>query len=281
MVRYAPGVPVLYPMGVGQLIDASIKIYRRNWKTFIAIVAWLLVPLAFLQAFALRNAGGFSFTLPSNQANNPSAAFSTIFPGNTVLVLLGFYLLLFLIVTPFLTAAVALATADLYLGREVTVGSVYRASLRRFHSILWVLILNAVVISVGLVLLIVPGLFFAVRFIMAPVIVVLETKRGTKALGRAWRLSIGNFWRMLSLGILTFLIVELVDFIVALIPDVIGALTGNIGWVFRGFGASAGMVIATPFTTIALTLLYFDLRIRKEAFDLSILAGENPDPAQP
>lgn len=278
---FRTGVPVLHPMGVGQLIDAAIKIYRRNWKTYIAIVAWLLVPLAFAQAFALRHLAAFSFNLNPSQSTTPGAAFGAVFPGNSALILSGFYLLLFLVVTPFLTAAIARATADYYLGREVTVGSAYRAALRRFHSILWVLILNFVVVSIGFILFIIPGVFFLVRFILAPVVVILEGKRGTKALGRAWRLSLNNWWRMLGLGIVIALIVELVNVVVGLIPDIIGLVTGNAGWVFRGIGASAGLVVATPITTIALTLLYFDLRIRKEAFDLSILAGENPDPSQP
>jgi len=134
---------------------------------------------------------------------------------------------------------------------------------------------------VGAVLLIVPGVFFLVRLILAPVVVVLENQRGTKALGRAWRLSLNNWWRMFGLGLLTALIVELVAVAIGIIPDILAAVTGSYGWIFRGIGSAAGLVIATPFTTIALTLLYFDLRIRKEAFDLSILAGENPDPAQP
>jgi hypothetical protein len=273
---YRPGVPVLYPMGVGQIIDAAVRLYRRNWKLFISIVAWLLVPLAFFEAFATRSLGSLSFNFSPTQNPSASSIFSSAFPGNTGLVLAIYYLVLFLFVTPFLTAAIAWATANLYLGRQPTVKQVYQAALRRFGSILWVLVINAVLIGLGFLLLVVPGVFLLVKLILAPVIVMIEARRGHRAIGRAWQLSQKNWWRMFGLGILTVLIIELVNLVVSIVPDILGLLTGPVGWVFRGVGGAAGLVVTTPFNTIVLVLLYFDLRIRKEGFDLSILAGENP-----
>ncbi|HLI57819.1 MAG TPA: hypothetical protein VKY26_12405, partial [Actinomycetota bacterium] len=165
---------MLYPMGVGQLIDASIKIYRRNWKTFAAIVAWLLVPFAALQAFATRNVSTSIHFPSTSNPQSPANSFGSVFPGNTLLLLFGFYVVLYLLVYPFLNAAIARGTADLYLGHEITVKKVYTAALKRFPSLLWVLLLDGTIVLVGAVLLIVPGVFFLVRLILAPVVVVLE-----------------------------------------------------------------------------------------------------------
>src|SRR5688572_9232043 len=47
----------LQPMGVGEILDAAIKLYRSQWKSLMAIVAIALVPLTFLQVFLTRSLG--------------------------------------------------------------------------------------------------------------------------------------------------------------------------------------------------------------------------------
>ena len=48
----------LQPMGVGEILDAAIKLYRSQWKRLMAIVAIALVPITFLQVFLTREIGG-------------------------------------------------------------------------------------------------------------------------------------------------------------------------------------------------------------------------------
>src|SRR5918993_4928310 len=47
----------LQPMGVGEILDAAIKLYRSQWKRLMAIVAIALVPITFLQIFLTRRIG--------------------------------------------------------------------------------------------------------------------------------------------------------------------------------------------------------------------------------
>lgn len=281
-----PGVG-LYPMGVGQIIDASIKMYRRNWKTLTAVVAFVLVPYALLRSVLLERAG-FNFNafhtsaFPANgTVPTFNAILSQAYPGNTLAIVGVALAVQYLFVTPFLTAAVARAAADAYLGREITVGRVYRAALSRFHSVLWVSLLTAIPVLIGFAFLFVPGIFLLVRWILAPVVVVLEEARGTKALGRAWHLSKGFWWRMLGLGLLAYLISEAVGLIIGLVFLAGTAVAGPAAWVVNAAGSALATVLITPFVTVTLVHLYFDLRIRKEAFDLSILASQLPAPQQP
>jgi hypothetical protein len=281
---YQPGAPVLYPMGVGQIIDAAIKLYRRNWKTFVGIAAWVLVPFAFIQTLSLQLAGYVpdNFKFPTLTPGQPPPSFSSTlsaeFPGHTAALLGLFYVLQFLVVTPFLTAAVARAASDVYLGRPISVSTVYRAALRRFGSVLWVIVLYTIPVFIGTVLFVVPGIFLLVRWVVAPVVVMLEDARGPKALGRAWRLSKGFWWRMFGLGLLTVLMAYIISGIVSVVPNLLAHFAGPVAWVIGGAGTALGAVIVTPFITIVLVLQYFDLRIRKEAFDLSLLAGPPPGP---
>jgi len=45
----APTTPTLRPLGMTQLLDQAIRLYRRNWLTFIAIIAIVLVPTMLVQ----------------------------------------------------------------------------------------------------------------------------------------------------------------------------------------------------------------------------------------
>ena len=106
-------------MGVGELIDAAIKLYRSQWKRLMAIVAIALVPITFLQVFITRSLGT-SFSTPSSV---PEDVDTTLIAGGVVA------LIEFLVVQPFLTAAMAKASADVYLGHPVLVGPTF--SMRR------------------------------------------------------------------------------------------------------------------------------------------------------
>src|SRR5919108_2511326 len=52
----APVTPPTRPlplrqMGIGELVDGAFKLYRRDWLALIAISAFVLVPVTFLQAW--------------------------------------------------------------------------------------------------------------------------------------------------------------------------------------------------------------------------------------
>ena len=136
----------LQPMGVGELLDAAIKLYRSRWKSLMAIVAIALVPITFLQVFLTREIGS-PFTEPTiARAELESTVLTSIVLGA----------IQFLVVQPFLIAAVAKASADVYLGRPVLVGPTFRFAVSRIHSILWISILSGLAIILGFVLLVVP-----------------------------------------------------------------------------------------------------------------------------
>jgi len=268
-----PGIPPLYPMGVGQIVDASIKLYRQHWKLLVSIVAIPLAVLSFLRALLLQHyvPTGVSLTPFNTQTSNTVITNSI---GPLLSITFGFLLIQYLVVTPFLTAAVARASADLYLNRPVTVPDVYRAALKRFWPILGALLLLALSVAGGFFLLIVPGIIFLVRLVLAPVPVMLEGAGPGRALSRSWQLSQGNFWRMVGLGLLITVLEEVVAGIISVIPALLAHFAGPVGWVISGAGAAAGLILVTPLQTIALVLLYFDLRIRKEGFDLTLLANQ-------
>jgi hypothetical protein len=254
----------LQPMGVGEILDAAIKLYRSQWKRLMAIVAIALVPITFLQVFLTREIGG-PFTEPT---------LTTEEIQSTVLITLVLGAIQLLVVQPFLIAAVAKASADVYLGRPVLVGPTFRYAVSRIHSILWISILSGLALVLGFVLLIVPAIFVFVRFTFGSIVLVVEGRKGSKALGRSWRLAKGHFWKILGTLILAGILAGIVESILSIPGSAAFGAIGPAGWPFYAIGLSLASILTAPFTTLIAVLLYFDLRIRTEAFDLEIMAQE-------
>jgi hypothetical protein len=255
-------------MGVGEILDAAIRLYRAQWRSLMAIVAIALVPITFLQAFLTRSMGSpFSTEAPVSGDVDGTLITSVVLGITQVL-----------LIQPFLTAAVAKASADTYLGHELVVGPTFRYAVSRIHSILWISILSGLCVLLGFVLLIIPGIIVAIRFVFGSTVLVVEGQKGTKALGRSWRLAKGHFWKLFGTLLLANIMASVVEGVLSVPGSVAFVAIGPSGWPFLAIATSLAAILTTPFTTLITVLLYFDLRIRKEAFDLEVMAQEMSSP---
>ncbi|HWL90518.1 MAG TPA: glycerophosphoryl diester phosphodiesterase membrane domain-containing protein [Actinomycetota bacterium] len=278
----------LQPMGVGEILDAAIRLYRARWKSLMAIVAIALVPITFLQAFLTRSLGS---PIPSEPTTVGTGVDSTLITSGVLT------LIQLLVIQPFLTAAIAKASADVYLGHPVVVGPTFRYAVSRIHSILWITILLVLVVLLpGIVVVlfaalgateiaVVSGLLMIVllvivfvRFVFGSTVLVVEGKKGSKALRRSWELAKGSFWKILGTLVLAGIMSSVVEGVLSIPGAIAFAAIGPGGWPFLAIGGSLAAILTTPFTTLITVLLYFDLRIRKEAFDLEVMAQEMSSP---
>jgi hypothetical protein len=103
-----------------------------------------------------------------------------------------------------------------------------------------------------------------------------EDLRGSKALGRARNLVRGRWWQ-------TFLILVLGSLLASIVSGAISGLLTAVTFtdlgdsllpslILNAIGTTVATVLTTPFTAAFITVLYFDLRVRKEGFDLELLA---------
>lgn len=288
------GRPVpLRAMGVGEVIDAGINLYRLYWKALMGIAAAVTVPVVFLQEFLTKD-----YTQRTSIFNFQSEPVyvSQSELNRLIVITLVFAAVQLLLLRPFLTAAMLRAVAGAYLGEVPTVGASYDFALSRFGSVLWVTflvgvamfgyffvvafaggILVATVLPIGVILIIAGAVFAAImyiRFLFSPAVVVVEQWRGTQAMRRSWHLALGRFWPIVGAGIIASIISAVVSGIMTLLPAYVATRVGTGGWVLRALGSSLASVVTTPFATIVTVLLYFDLRIRKEGLDLAIMAQE-------
>lgn len=273
----------LREMDVGQLLDAMVNLFRVHWKTFLGMAAIVLVPVYFLQAFltdlATQSIPGFTSNPFELTPPVPEDPFVPAEPPDlralfAVLSVSGLGALLTFVASAFLTAAVAHAAALTYQGEDPTIGGTYRFSIRRLHSILWVIVLSSLATVGGLILCIVPGLIFLARFLLSTSVLVVEGKKGTKALRRSWQLTKNHFWKVFGVYLLTTILAGVLAGVFQLPFQLGGIFNETWGWVLIAVGNSFAGILTIPFPTIAAVLLYFDLRVRKEGLDLAVMAQE-------
>jgi len=116
-----------------------------------------------------------------------------------------------------------------------------------------------------MLILLLMTLFFGARLLLTIPIAVIEHAGAGKSIVRSWNLTRGSFWR--ALGFL---------FAVNLCYYACMILPANI--VLYGFNQQtlaiiirySSLIIAVPIVSIAYTLFYYDVRIRKEGYDLEL-----------
>ena len=255
----------LLPRGVGEVVDTAIGLYRRNWKLLAGTAAVVVVPVQLLSSFLSRDY--FSQVGDTIRSLQHGLTPSTTGTGTGVGSLGS---LLAVLALPLVTAALATAAAGCYLGNPITPGQAWRRTMRRFWAVLGLGLLRVLIIGVGFFIFVVPGVFLYIRLLVAPVVLVVEGAGPVAALGRSWRLTEGHWWRMCGIEVLKGVVAWFGYALIETPSFVLGVVAGRVGWLFVGIGGSLLQVFVFPFLVAVTVLAYFDLRIRKEAFDLAV-----------
>lgn len=133
--------------------------------------------------------------------------------------------------------------------------------------LLWTSLLQMLAVGIGFLLLVVPGVVLMAHFALVPAVVALEPVSGWGAMKRSHELCRGHLWRItgqfLLLIFCTVLLVGLVFLVASQMSDLVAG--------FAVLGVEMLAFFASP---IFLVLIYYDLRVRKEGYDLSLLDEE-------
>lgn len=183
----------------------------------------------------------------------------------------------------FMVAAVILGGMALIKTIEspsTAIDDVYAFALDRFGSYCWVAILTTILILLGSILLIIPGIAIAGYVWMSCYVVLFEDVRGMNAVKRSYAYMKGNwfavFFRFLGFGILFLIGIVCISIFLAVVISplsmaVWGPATSNdIVSELIGYFVS---VFTTPFTIIYVYFIYTDL---KKKFNGSASLGSQP-----
>ncbi|MDQ3824124.1 MAG: hypothetical protein M3321_12875 [Actinomycetota bacterium] len=265
--------PELRPLSVGEVLDVAIKIFFRHAAILFAIVLPIVLPVEIVSSLIELSTAG-----DEDPFTEPTATGELRFDTDELwLFATGFVvvLALALVASTLATGACFKAVGDAYLGERPSARGSLAFALRRVHSIVWVTFLSGLVALLGFIACVLPGIWLYVSFAVAVPALLMEDVRGRRALGRSWRLVKGRWWPTFGIvvlgalltGVVTFAIVGLLEAVALADPD-----NDVVSVVSSALGGTLASALTTPFQAAFVSVLYFDLRVRKEGFDLELLA---------
>ncbi|MGA9875369.1 MAG: hypothetical protein WBQ21_06125 [Solirubrobacteraceae bacterium] len=226
---------------VGEILRASLGVYRRYPLLFTTLAVGVIAPYEVLRLAAtgdgpLGNGGG---------------------SGKTGALLL-FELVYYVLVGPLISALHVHAVVEIGAGRRPTLGSVAVRGLRVLPVVAAAEIIAGILIALGFVAFIIPGIILALRWSVVAQTAAIDHEGWMPALRRSGQLAAGNYWHilrlLLAIGVLTF---------------VVGLLAGAVTAGGHGTGVASVLIgiavytIIASFSALTLAILYFDLRARE------------------
>jgi hypothetical protein len=255
----------LRPLSIGELLDRTFSLYRSHFTLFVGVIALpQLVLLTFQLAGVVLGMGA--------RSSVGMAAGSVLWSLLTLVVALG--------VGAASQGATVIAVSQVHLDRPATVMGAYSRISSRILGLALIMIAVGIAIFIGFLLLIVPGVILALMWALTIPVAVLEDKGLSDSVTRSSDLTKGDRGRIFLIALLFVILIYCV-YLLIYIPvfAVIGVMArGNpeaaaMGWPQVAI-AVAGFIsqcLVGPLMTIALTLVYYDERVRKEAFDLQLM----------
>lgn len=308
----------LRPMGLGELLDSSVKLYRKNFLLLVTAQLPLAVFYLLQNAYNYSTSGQQSSFFEIYQMFSDPFAYSVQQQAATTpslwyfLVSILFMLLQICIVYPVTLSAVTKVASDSVLEGKATVKNAYTFSLKNWFKlgvtnvIITVLLIIVLVIVIAIpvvvstavvvyalvsggsggivtaliVILLAAGIgafiagFVWVRLSATYPIMVNEKAFIIEAMSRSWRMVRGHTFRVYAALVIIFLIPTVLQFSSFIMEFLVGrslfVLTIGLGLVAQG--------VLIPLADCTRVLVYFDLRTRKEGYDLEMRTQELSQP---
>jgi len=257
---------ILGPRSLLDILVETFRIYKRNPIRLLAIVAIVEIGLGFMWSIP-----DFSGLRPSTPEGG-TASLTHLIPIGIMLVVASIMGL------SLMQGALIHAISEQYLRQSINIGRAFRFAWERLAALAGAMILvlfvttGIVVVSIGFTVSLSPdvgyvfiaagfcvGLYLMVRWSFILQVALLERLGPLAAMSRSSALVKRNWWRVMNMTIIIGIITVGISIILGTVPTI---------------GPTLGSILSTPIFTIGITLLYYDLRVRKEEYNLDLLAAE-------
>ena len=240
-----PGLDLGRRRDLGALLTDSLRLLGRHLPTFLMISAAVVIPV---EGAVL----GLGLEQLTSGYDKDSSTAELVIP----------VIVTFFVVTPLITATIIHALGRISKGERPRAFLSLQEGLETFTPLFLAVVIAATGIGLGLLLLFVPGIYLLVRWYFVPQAVAVEGKEKVAALERSSELAQGNWWRIFGTILLANLIAA-VPGIIILTPLAEAAEAADSAGVALA-GSMLADIVVTPFVALLSTLLYYDLRARRE-----------------
>ncbi|MDX5573031.1 MULTISPECIES: hypothetical protein [Streptomyces] len=263
------------------MLSGAFTTLGRYWKPLIGMALTLFGAATLVMIVALVVAGSAVAShwdeLTSSSPDAPDA--SELVPLGVafgVLMIIG--MLVYLLASAVVQAAVPVVLQEAVLGRPIRFGAVWRRSWSRVWSIIGTVFLTGLIAIIPMVLFmtafaglmiyivslgdedgILPLMWFGiigtllvapvaiwlwVRFSLAPTVVVFENQRPVAALRRSAQLVRDSWWRVFGVGLLAYAMASMIGYMIQMPFQMAGMLPGLFDPADIGADPSGGQLIA-------------------------------------
>jgi hypothetical protein len=301
----------LRPLAIGELLDRVFTLYRRHVSTFVGImavpslfnlaIAVSILTLQHLYAPLLR---------PDNrqfdaQIDTPQLIMTVLGIAVGYVV----FIVLYWIAYTLALGAATFAVSEIYAGREISIAGAFgRARTRVWRlmllALLWMLLifgpaaalggigavfivafrqtpaamlLGVLIVMVGAVVFLGAFIYLSLRYAMSAPALVLEGTSAPGALRRSAFLTRGYLGRVFLVSLVAAMLAYTAAMLLQMPFNVASAVMGKTsaaGFWLDMTGAVCGTIghtLTAPVMVIGVAVLYYDLRVRKEALDLQVM----------
>jgi len=268
--------PSLRPLSLGEILDRTFTLYRRNFFLFLGITT---VP--HLLILALNLCQVYFMQAPATPATRSRGAQLPTFPSSSTLglIVIGAVVafVVYMVAYLFSQAGTIYAVSELYLGRTTTIGDSLRRAWGQLANLFGVTMLSGICVFIGFICLVVPGVYLACRWITCVPAALLEDLGPRSALERSYHLTEDNAGRAFLIYLL-YMVLMYAASLLFVIPFTVGMAMSlkdpGMARLWSGLmqvGSFFAGVLVGPILLIATSVFYYDLRVRKEAFDLQLM----------
>jgi hypothetical protein len=253
----------LRPLSLGELLDRTFFLYRKNFLLFAGIVA---LPHLVLLAFQFLGIGLQTTKVLTGPLSGLTWTIAVL------IVSLG--------VGAASQGATVIAVSRVHLGHPTSIRDSFAGIQGRILYLALITIGYWIGIGVGFLLLIVPGIILALMWALTIPVAVIEDKGLRDSVNRSAELTKGHRGRVFVIGLL-FIVIWYAVYMVWELP-----ILAAVGLMSRGhrigaiplwtqlalpIGTFLSQCLVGPLMTIGFSLLYYDERVRKEAYDLQFI----------
>lgn len=275
----------LRPLGIGEILDAGVVLYRRHFLMLLGLTAIVVLPvqvavLLVTLSTAPEDAGetvGLIGDFDANQGSMSDDDVWVALAGGFVATALGF------VGSALATATVTRPVANAYLGDPVDGRDALRGLRDRWRAVLVVGLVTGALTAAGIFLFLVPGIWLLTVWSVAMPAIVLEGATAKQAFGRSMRLVRGRAWAMLGMILAGQLLATALQLGLSLPLELVVGDPDNVAasTVLQGVVTLVTSTLVAPFLAAAIVVAYVDLRVRHEGFDVQLLAARLPRAASP
>lgn len=250
----------------GNIVRRSFRIFGQAPGLFFSIILILYSPLLLLIFPVMLDTAAPAEPTPESLSGPLDQAGLALWGPMAA----GF--LLFLVIAPAATAAIAYGVVRKMRGESVTLGECFRKGFRRWVSVVGASILIGLLTMGGLLLCVFPGLIATTGWFVAIPAVVVERISATDGMQRSWDLTRGH--RLSVFGVIfVFGLLQQLTEVPGYVVETLGVAQEGIGLLLLLLLTTGLSLLFTAVHSVSSAVAYHDLRVEKEGFGLEEIAA--------